>query len=161
VLGTFARADDAGLPEPGFLFEERIDEIRRTERGLMLLGARSTSTDRDWTHLSVRRLVDWLKAQLAADLAWATFEPNDAMLWSAMANTARRRLLALFDAGALAGRTDSDSFFVRCDASTHTQTDLDAGRAIMQVGLAPAVPAEFIVFRLLRHGADEPRIEVS
>ena len=161
VLGIFARANDAGLPEPGFLFEERIDEIRRTERGLMLLGARSTSTDRDWTHLSVRRLVDWLKAQLAADLAWATFEPNDAMLWSAMANTARRRLLALFDAGALAGRTDSDSFFVRCDASTHTQADLDAGRAIMQVGLAPAVPAEFIVFRLLRHGADEPRIEVS
>jgi hypothetical protein len=106
VLGAFARADDAGLPEPGFLFEERIDEIRRTERGLMLLGARSTATDRDWTHLSVRRLIDWLKAQLAADLAWAPFEPNDALLWSAMANTARRRLQALFDAGALAGRTD-------------------------------------------------------
>ena len=127
----------------------------------MLLGARSTSTDRDWTHLSVRRLVDWLKAQLAADLAGATFEPNDAMLWSAMANTARRRLLALFDAGALAGRSDADSFFVRCDAGTHTQADLDAGHAVLQVGVAPAVPAEFIVFRLLRHGADEPRIEVS
>ena len=92
VGGAFARADDAGLPEPGFLFEERIDEIRRTERGLMLLGARSTATDRDWTHLSVRRLIDWLEAQLAADLAWAPFEPNDALLWSAMANTARRRL---------------------------------------------------------------------
>ena len=160
VLGAFARADDAGLPEPGFLFEERIDEIRRTERGLMLLGARSTATDRDWTHLSVRRLIDWLEAQLAADLAWAPFEPNDALLWSAMANTARRRLQALFDAGALAGRTTGDSFFIRCDASTHTQGDLDAGRAILQVGVAPAVPAEFIVFRLLRHGADEPRIEV-
>ena len=77
-----------------------------------------------------------------------------------MANTARRRLQALFDAGALAGRTTGDSFFIRCDASTHTQGDLDAGRAILQVGVAPAVPAEFIVFRLLRHGADEPRIEV-
>lgn len=160
VHGAFARADDAGLPEPGFLFEERIDEIRRTERGLMLLGARTTATDRDWTHLSVRRLIDWLKAQLAADLAWAPFEPNDALLWSAMASTARRRLLALFDAGALAGRTDADSFFIRCDAGTHTQADLDAGRAVLQVGVAPAVPAEFIVFRLLRHGADEPRIEV-
>ena len=96
VRGAFARADDAGLPEPGFLFEERIDEIRRTERGLMLLGARSTATDRDWTHLSVRRLIDWLEAQLAADLAWAPFEPNDALLWSAMASTVRRRLRALF-----------------------------------------------------------------
>ena len=70
------------------------------------------------------------------------------------------RLRALFDAGALAGRSDADSFFVRCDAGTHTQADLDAGRAVLQVGVAPAVPAEFIVFRLLRHGADEPRIEV-
>ena len=49
---------------------------------------------------------------------------------------------------------------MRCDAGTHTQADLDAGRAVLQVGVAPAVPAEFIVFRLLRHGADEPRIEV-
>ena len=161
VLGTFARADDAGLPEPGFLFEERIDEIRRTERGLMLLGARSTATERDWTHQSLRRLIDWLKAQLAADLAWAPFEPNDAVLWSAMAGTARRRLKALFNAGALAGRSDADSYFVRCDASTHTQGDLDSGRAIMLVGVAPAVPAEFIVFRLVRSGADDPRIEVQ
>jgi len=161
VSGAFARADDAGLPEPGFLFEERIDEIRDTERGLMLLGARTTSGDRDWTHLSVRRLIDWLKAQIAADLAWAPFEPNDALLWSAMAGTARRRLMALFDAGALAGRSDTDSFFVRCDAGTHTTADLDAGRAILLVGVAPAVPAEFIVFRLVRHGADEARIEVA
>lgn len=93
-------------------------------------------------------------------MAWAPFEPNDALLWSAMASTVRRRLRALFDAGALAGRSDADSFFVRCDAGTHTQADLDAGRAVLRVGVAPAVPAEFIVFRLLRHGADEPRIEV-
>ena len=160
VQGAFARADDAGLPDPGFLFEARIDEIRRTERGLMLLGARSTATDPDWTHLSVRRLIDWLKAQLAADLAWAPFEPNDALLWSAMTRTAQRRLTALFNAGALAGRSDADSFFVRCDASTHSQADLDAGRAVMQIGVAPAVPAEFIVFALVRSTAGDPRIEV-
>ena len=159
VLGAFARAEDQGLPDPGFLFEERIDEIRRTERGLLLLGSRTTSTDPDWTHIGVRRLIDWLKVQLAADLAWAPFEPNDAALWSAMAGTARRRLMPLFDAGALAGRTDSDSFFVRCDAGTNPQVDLDAGRATMLIGVAPAVPAEFIVFRLVRHGADDARME--
>ncbi len=89
------------------------------------------------------------------------FEPNDAVLWSAMTGTARSRLKALFNAGALAGRSDADSYFVRCDASTHTQGDLDSGRAIMLVGVAPAVPAEFIVFRLVRSGADDPRIEVQ
>jgi len=159
VLGVFGRVEDQGLPDPGFLFEERIDEIRRTERGLLLLGSRTTSTDPDWTHIGVRRLIDWLKAQLAADLAWAPFEPNDAALWSAMAGTARRRLMPLFNAGALAGRTDSDSFFVRCDAGTNPQADLDAGRATLLIGVAPAVPAEFIVFRLVRHGADDARME--
>jgi hypothetical protein len=159
VMGAFARGGDAGLPEPGFLFKERIDEVRLTERGLMLLGSRTTSTDPDWTHLSVRRLVDWLKAQIAADLAWAPFEPNNAALWSAMAATARRRLRVIYDAGALAGRTEADSFFARCDRGTTTPADLDAGRAILLVGVAPAVPAEFIVFRLVRHGADDPRLE--
>jgi len=108
----------------------------------------------------VRRLIDWLKAQLAADLAWAPFEPNDAVLWAAMAGTARRRLSALFDAGALAGRSAAEAFFVRCGASTHTRADLDGGRAVLKVGVAAAVPAEFIVFRLVRSGADDPRIEV-
>jgi len=160
VSGAFARADDAGLPEPGFLFAERIDEVRASERGLLLLGARTTSNDPLWTHLSVRRLIDWLQAQLAADLAWAPFEPNNAALWSAMAATARRRLRHVFDAGALAGNSEADSYFVRCDATTSTPTDLDAGRAVMLIGVAPAVPAEFIVFRLLRHGADDPRLEI-
>lgn len=160
LRGAFALADDGGLPAPGLLFEERVDEFRRTERGLMLLGARTTSTGGEWTHLSVRRLIDWLQAQLAADLAWAPFEPNDAVLWAAMAGCARRRLAALFDAGALAGRSAADAFFVRCDASTHTRGDLDAGRALMLIGVAAAVPAEFIVFRLVRSGADDPRIEV-
>lgn len=160
VVGATGRADDAGLPEPGFLFEERIDEIRATERGLLLLGSRTTSLDRQWTHLSVRRLLDWLQAQLAADLAWAPFEPNHAALWSAMAATARRRLRGVYDAGALAGNSEEDSFFARCDASTTLAGDLDAGRAVMLIGVAPAVPAEFIVFRLLRHGADDPRLEI-
>lgn len=160
LQGVFARAEEESLNDPGFLFEQRIDEIRATERGLLPLAARSTATTAEWTHLPVRRLIDWLKAQLAVDLAWAVFEPNDALLWSAMAGTARRRLLTLFNAGALAGRGVDDSFFVRCDASTHSQSDLDAGRAILHVGVAPAVPAEFIVFQLVRGGPDAARIEV-
>jgi hypothetical protein len=160
VLGAFARADAEGLPDPGFLHEERVDEVRLTERGLMLLGSRTTSFDPDWTHISVRRLVDWLKLQLALDLAWAPFEPNDRTLWTAMAGVARRRLAALFDAGALAGRTAAESWFVRCDEETNTPVDRDAGRVVMLIGLAPAAPAELIVFRLVRHGAGEPGIEV-
>ena len=107
----------------------------------------------------MRRIVDWLMAQLALDLAWAPFEPNNARLWSSMTRTAQRRLNGLFNAGALAGATAAQSYFVRCDRSTMTQSDLDNGRAIMLVGVAPAVPAEFLVFRLLRQGGDNASVE--
>ncbi len=159
VAGVFGRRADGLLPDPGVLHQERIAEVRATERGLLLLGARTTSYDPQWSHLSVRRLLDWLRLQLAADLAWAPFEPNGPPLWSAMAGTASRRLRTLFDAGALAGRTAADSYFVRCDRSTHSDLDLDAGRALLWVGVAPALPAEFIVFKLVRHGADDPHVE--
>ncbi len=150
VLSAFALADDPGLPDAGFLHEERVDAIRPTERGLMLLGARTTSLDRDWTHLSVRRLVDWLKLQLEQDLAWAVFEPNGPALWSALERAAERRLRAAFDAGALAGRSAAEAWFARCERPR------DEGRVELLVGVAPAVPAEFLVFRLVREGLGQP-----
>jgi len=159
INGVFALAVDPGLPDPGFLHTERIDAIRLTEKGIQLMGSRTTSLDPDWTHLNVRRIVDWLMAQLALDLAWAPFEPNNARLWSSMMRTAQRRLSGLFNAGALAGATAAQSYFVRCDRSTMTQSDLDKGRAIMLVGVAPAVPAEFLVFRLVRQGGDNASVE--
>jgi phage tail sheath protein FI len=161
IAGVFALAEDPGLPEPGFLHEERIDVVRATEKGIQLMGSRTTSLDPDGTHISVRRVIDWLKAQLALDLAWAPFEPNDPTLWSAMVRAAEQRLRALFDAGGLAGNTEQEAYFVRCDASTNVQPDLDAGRAIMLVGVAPAVPAEFLVFRLVREGGSEGSIVVT
>lgn len=154
------RSGDAALPDPGFLHEERVNEIRDTGLGPLLMGGRTTSADPEWTHLSVRRLMDWLAIQIGLDLAFAPFEPNAPPLWEAMARTAERRLVALLDAGALAGARAADSYFVHCDRSTMSEGDLDNGRAVMLVGVAPAVPAEFIVFRLLRHGADDPRVEV-
>jgi hypothetical protein len=156
VRGAFAVAEDPGLPDAGFLHEERVDAVRPTERGLMLLGSRTTSLDRDWTHLSVRRLVDWLKLQIAKDIEWAAFEPNGHVLWASLVRAATARLRATYDAGALAGRSAAEAFFARCDASTTPQAARDVGQVVLLVGVAPAVPAEFIVFRLLRAGAGAP-----
>lgn len=161
ISGVFALAVDPGLPDPGFLHAERIDAIRVTEKGIQLMGSRTTSLDPDWTHLNVRRIVDWLMAQLALDLQWAPFEPNNARLWASMTRTAQRRLNGLFNAGALAGNTAAQSYFVRCDRSTMSQADFDNGRAIMLVGVAPAVPAEFLVFRLVRQGGDNASVGVA
>jgi hypothetical protein len=157
---VFALRESIGEELAGSLHEERVNAFRPTPAGFTLLGSRTTSSDRDWTHLSVRRLIDWLTLQISAELAWAPFEPNDPVLWEAMAAVARRRLRQVFDAGGLAGATEEESFFVRCDAGTTSARERDAGRAVLLVGVAPAVPAEFLVFELIRRGGDEPGLEV-
>lgn len=154
LAGIPALSPDPLLPDPGFLHEARVNLIRATEEGLRVMGSRTTSLDEAWTHLSVRRLVDWLARQVRLDCRWAPFEPNHPQLWRRLVLTVERRLRQAGAAGAWAGATPADSWFVRCDASTHTPADLDAGRAVVLVGVAPAVPAEFLVFQvvLLRDG---------
>lgn len=142
VLGVVALSGEGYFLDAGFMHEARVNLIRTTERGPSLLGARTTSDDLEWTHLSVRRLVYWLERQLVIDTRWAVFEPNNRILWSRVARSVELRLNALLSAGALAGASASEAFFVRC---TGTES-----RLMVEVGIAPAVPAEFIVFELVQ-----------
>ena len=41
-----------------------------------------------------------------------------------------------------------EAFFVKCDRTTMTQTDIDNGKLIMEIGIAPVKPAEFVIFRI-------------
>ena len=87
--------------------------------------SRSAAVLFSFVYLGVRRILDWLMAQLPLDLAWAPFEPNSPTLWRTMTQVATRRLRGLYDAGALAGATAAQSYFARCDSTTMTQSDLD------------------------------------
>ncbi len=140
--------DDPRQPDAGFLHEARVNAIRATELGFDLLGSRTTTDDPQWTHISVRRLVDYLKRQLALDTRWAVFEPNNRVLWSRLRLGVERRLRPLYDHGAFAGGSEDEAYFVRCDGMVNTQSAMDNGQVIVLVGVAPSVPAEFIVFRL-------------
>ena len=78
-------------------------------------------------------------------------EPNALPLW----HTVRRRvtdelLVPLWHDGRLHGSAPEEAFFVRCDRTTLTQSDLDAGRLVVLVGFAPLRPAEFVVVRIDR-----------
>jgi phage tail sheath protein FI len=50
--------------------------------------------------------------------------------------------------GGLPGQKPEDAFFVRCGRTTMTQSDLDNGRLICLIGVAPVKPAEFVIFRI-------------
>ena len=65
-------------------------------------------------------------------------------------------LLRMWRDGALMGTTAEEAFFVKCDRTTMTQDDIDNGRLICYVGMAPIKPAEFVIFRFSQETIQAP-----
>jgi uncharacterized protein len=110
--------------------------------------ARCIITDSAWKYLNVRRLCNFIEASLAQGTQYAGFEPNDEKLWAKISQNITGFLLPLWRAGALLGSKQEEAFFVKCDRTTMTQDDLDDGRLIILIGVAPIKPAEFVIIRV-------------
>lgn len=113
----------------------------RTLKGADTLGS-------EFKYVSVRRLYLHIEESLRRGLEWVIFEPNDEPLWTRVRGSIENFLLALFRAGAFQGAKPDDAFFVRCDASTTTASDVQRGVFHVQLGFAPLKPAEFVILKL-------------
>lgn len=116
-----------------------------------LAGADQLSSD--WKYVSVRRLTLFIESSINAGLSWTTFEPNTPALWSAITQSIVNFLTPLWSAGAFAGATPSEAFFVQCDSSTTSIDDIENGVVNVIVGIAPVYPAEFIVLQIIAMAA--------
>jgi phage tail sheath protein FI len=102
----------------------------------------------------VRRLFIFLEHSIDKGTQWVVFEPNNEATWANVRHTITDFLFNVWKQGALMGTKPEEAFFVRCDRSTMTQNDLDNGRLVCQIGVAPATPAEFVIFRIGQWTAD-------
>ena len=123
-------------------------------RGMRLWGARTISSDPEWKYVNLRRYFAYVERSIDKGTQWAVFEPNGERLWANVRRTVEDFLLNEFQNGALLGDKPEKAFFVKCDRSTMSQNDLDNGRLICLVGLAPLRPAEFVIFRIGQWTAD-------
>jgi hypothetical protein len=112
------------------------------------------SSDPEWIYVNVRRLFIYMEHSLDKATQWAVFEPNNERLWRNIRQTIEDFLLVLWRDGALLGDKPDQAFFVRCDRTTMLQNDLDMGRMICLIGVAPTRPAEFVIFRIGQWTAD-------
>ncbi len=117
-------------------------------RGIRIWGARTTSSDPKWKYVNVRRLFLYLEESIEEGTQWVVFEPNNEKLWAKVRQTVEEFLTRIWRDGALMGTTRDEAFFVRCDRTTMTQDDINNGRIIILVGIAPVKPAEFVIFRI-------------
>ncbi len=77
------------------------------------------------------------------------FEPNDPNTWTKVRSVLENYLTGLWEQGALAGTKREQAFFVRCGLdSTMTALDILEGRLIIEIGIAPEKPAEFMNFMI-------------
>ena len=123
-------------------------------RGLRVWGARTATSDPEWKYVNVRRYFIYLEHSIDRSTQWAVFEPNGENLWANITETVSAFLYNEWRSGALLGSKPEESFFVHCNRSTMTQNDLDNGRLICLIGVAPLRPAEFVIFRIGQKTAD-------
>ena len=135
--------------EQDILNPKGINVIRTfTNRGIRVWGARTISSDASWRYINVRRLFNMVEQSIEAGTQWVVFEPNDEKLWKRVTRDISAFLLRLWRQGALFGSTPEQAFYVKCDAETNPPEVIDAGQLIVEIGMAPVKPAEFVIFRI-------------
>lgn len=138
------------------LSENNVNPIRviPSSGAPVVWGSRTMTSDPEWKYIPVRRYFRYLEASIGKGTDWAVFESNDAALWSAVKVAVDAFMQKQFRDGALNGTRADDAYFVRCGlGETMTQSDIDNGKMIIEIGFAPIRPAEFIIFRIAKQMA--------
>src|SRR6201982_1204823 len=156
VQGLSAALSDAQLSA---LNAMGVNGLRVLSGAVVLWGARTLAGDDvadPFKFVPLRRLDLFIEASITRGLQWATFEPNGPSLWERIRTSVADFLLGLFRQGALQGDKPEAAFFVRCDASTMTQQDIDQGILILVIGVALLKPAEFVIIGIGSRAQDQP-----
>ena len=117
-------------------------------RGIRVWGARTLSSDPAWRYINVRRLYNYVEKSIENGTQWVVFEPNDRALWSRVDRDITAFLRGVWRDGALFGNTPSEAFYVKVDDELNPPESRDLGRLIIEIGMCPVKPAEFVIFRI-------------
>ncbi|MDQ3855481.1 MAG: phage tail sheath subtilisin-like domain-containing protein [Chloroflexota bacterium] len=139
----------AALQEP--LNPEGVNCVRALPgRGIRIWGARTLSRDPAWRYVPTRRLFLTAGRWIARNMPSVALEPNGPGLWARIERELNAYFGGLFRRGALSGRTADEAFYVKCDAELNPPAVRDEGKVVSEIGLAPAVPTEYIVVRIIQ-----------
>ena len=147
VIGLSAPMSDI---DNGRINPKALNALRVFPSGVVSWGARTlvgfnSSGNIDDKYIPVRRTTLFIEESLYRGLRFAVFQPNAEDLWAQIRLAAGSFMSGLFRQGAFAGTKASDAFFVICNSTTTTQTDINLGIVNVVVGFAPLKPAEFVV----------------
>jgi hypothetical protein len=124
-----------------------INAIRTfTGKGPLVWGARTLDgTSNEWRYIAVRRFFSYAEESIQKAMNNFVFEPNNARTWVKIRAMVTSFLVEQWKAGALVGTQMDEAFFVRVGEETTEETEILAGIINVQIGMAVARPAEFII----------------
>jgi uncharacterized protein len=152
LVGAVGLASSIDDQTAATLRRQGINTIRQDSgHGIRVWGARTVGGEtEEWKYVSIRRLALFIEESVYRGLRWTVFEPNDEPTWTLVRRQITTFLDQLFRQGAFAGQTPQECYFVRCGPDTMTQSDLNKGILVVEVGVAPLRPGEFVIFRIRR-----------
>lgn len=117
--------------------------------GTVVWGARTLNgNDNEWRYINVRRFFMVVEESIKKSIQWAVFEPNTASTWVKVKGMIDNYLYQKWQQGALAGAKPDEAFFVRVGlGTTMNSVDVLEGRMNVEIGMAVARPAEFIILK--------------
>ncbi|MGN6352879.1 MAG: phage tail sheath family protein, partial [Parafilimonas sp.] len=127
-----------------------VNAIRAfTGKGILVWGARTLDgNSNDFRYISVRRFYIMVEESAKKAANVFVFEPNDGNTWVKVRAMIENYLTNLWRLGALAGSKPEQAFYVKVGlGQTMTFDDILNGRMIVEIGMAPVRPAEFIILR--------------
>lgn len=149
IRGITKIADEVTKREQDLLNPKGINALRFFPgRGNRVWGTRTISSDSSWRYINVRRLFLFVEESIDEGTQFVVFEPNSDPTWARVRQTITNFLTTVWRSGALEGTTADQAFFVKCDRTTMSQDDIDNGRLICVIGIAPVKPAEFVIFKI-------------
>ena len=149
IRGAVNVSYDVTHGEQGLLNPKGVNCIRAFgTRGIRVWGGRTLSSDSAWKYINVRRFFNYVEESIRQGTQWAVFEPNDEVLWQVLKRDVTSFLMRPYRDGAIFGATPDQAFYVKCDTETNPPDVIDAGMVIVEIGICPVKPAEFVVFRV-------------
>jgi phage tail sheath protein FI len=120
--------------------------------GVLIWGARTLNgNDNEWRYISVRRFFNMVEESIKKSIQWAVFEPNTIDTWIRVRGMIENYLSLKWREGALAGAKPEQAYYVKVGLpATMTSLDVLEGRMIVEIGMAVARPAEFIVLKFIQ-----------
>lgn len=119
-------------------------------RGIRVWGARTLAPQSSsLAFVNARRTLLTVARWLELTLADTAFEPNNLQLWVRINRDVGNYLEQLHRRGALVGVSAAEAFYVKCDAETNPPSVRERGQVVTEIGLALALPSEFIVVQLV------------